>query len=113
LDKPVIEKKFVAGFHNLGERFKAHRNPLRITDNIIRSQGKHVPCLELNGLRSYGTQPHFGTGEIRHNRNFFSGDLFCLTDSANHSAVGRKVAVGKVKPGNIHARVDQALQHLS
>ena len=112
LHKAVVEEEAVAGFHHARQRFEAHRNAMRVADNVFVRESELVARAKLNRLRIDLPEAHFRSWQIRHDRHASSCLALRFANASDDFAVLREVAVRKVQPRHVEAGADEARQHL-
>ena len=66
LDETVVEVQPISGLYRLRQPGEADRDPVLITDDIIRRQGERIANPQPDRLLGKLTDAHFRPGQVRH-----------------------------------------------
>ena len=112
LHQAVVEEEPVARLHDLGQPLEAHRDPLRVADDVLAGQREVLAGQQLDRLRLDLAKPHLGTRQVGHDGDAPAGGLFRRADARDALGVAGEVAVREVEPRDVQPRANEAFEHL-
>jgi hypothetical protein len=108
----IVEKKLIARFYDARQRFETHRNAMLIAKDYLISENQSIPRRERDGAGLDLAEPHFGAWQVGHDRHATPGLGGRRSNQVDHFLVLIEGAMGKIEPGDRHARANETIEHL-
>jgi len=103
LNEAVIQREQITWLDGARQTGESHRDVLLVACHRLRREREGVTGLQFNLFHPKITNPHFGTGQIRHDRYSQSHLSGHRPDVFDDLPVAGELAMREVEPSDVHS----------